>query len=241
MPYHILLVDDDPAFRQEFRESLEEHHIRVIEASSGAMALETLRKPNEIDLVLLDVMMPGMRGTEVLKEMKRLSPELAIVIITGFSSADVAIDALKGRADDYLEKPVDMGRAKEVLEKFLKRKDDGDDVGSMDISGKVDRVKRFAQRNFDKSISLDDAARSVGVSPKYLSRIFKDEAGVGFSEYKVQVKIERAREWLVQTGYNVNQISEKLGYENVESFIRAFKKITGLTPSGYRKSVKRGE
>ena len=62
--------------------------------------MQLLRKPNEIDLVLLDVMMPGLSGTEVLREMKKLSPNLAIIILTGYSSKDVAIEALKGHADD---------------------------------------------------------------------------------------------------------------------------------------------
>lgn len=239
MSYTILLVDDDCSFRDEFRESLDEYH--VVEAGSGNDALEILKKPNEIDLVILDVMMPGMRGTAVLREMKRIAPALAIIIITGFSSTDVAIDALKGRADDYFEKPVDIDKAKTIIRDLLKKRDDGEGPDSLDIKGKVERVKRFAERNFDKPVGLEDAAATVGVSPKYMSRIFKDEAGVGFSEYKLKVKIDYARKWLTDTGYNVNQISDKLGYENVESFIRAFKKVTGQTPSDYRKAMRNME
>ncbi len=102
MPYNVLLVDDDKMFREELREALEDY--RVVEAANGKEALEILKKPNEIDIVMLDVMMPGLPGTEVLKEIKKISPSLSVVMLTGYSSKDVAIEALKGRADDYIEK-----------------------------------------------------------------------------------------------------------------------------------------
>jgi len=237
MPYNILLVDDDRAFREEFREALEDY--AFIEASTGQEALEILKKPNEIDLVILDVMMPGMKGTEVLKDMKRIAPDLGIIILTGYSSKDIAVDALKGHADDYMEKPVRINTAKEVIEKILCSKEGNGEA--YDTHGNVERVKRFIERNFHKKVSLVDAAMAVSLSPKYLSRIFRQEAGVGFSDFKSQVKIENAKKWLTTTGYNVNQISDKLGYENVESFIRTFKKYAGATPSEYRKKIQKME
>lgn len=69
MPYNILLIDDDKDFRDEFRDYLEDY--KVIEAASGAEALNLLRKPNEIDLVILDVMIAGVernRGLEADEE-----------------------------------------------------------------------------------------------------------------------------------------------------------------------------
>lgn len=233
MSYHILLVDDDKTFRDEFRDALDDYE--VIEASSGQEAIDILKKPNDLDLVILDVMMPGMKGTEVLKGMKRIAPNLAIIIITGFSSTHVAVEALKGHADDYIEKPIDIIKTKTIIANILKSKDDGDGIDSMNIKGKVGRTKLFAERNFHKKVTLDDAAKTVGLSPKYLSRIFKEETGVGFSEFRIEIKVQKAKEMLKNTGYNVNQISDRLGYENAESFIRVFRKSAGCTPSEYRK------
>lgn len=233
MPYQILLVDDDHAFREEFREALEGYD--VIEASNGKDALDQLRRPNTIDLVILDVMMPGVRGTEILKEMKRISPNLFVIIITGYSSAGVAIDALKGRADDFIEKPVNIEKVKRTIDQILRRKDDGGGIESLDVKGKVERAKIFAERNSHMKVSLEDAARIVGFSPKYLSRVFKEVAGVGFAEYRLSIKIQKAKELLDQTTFNINQISDRLGYENVESFIRAFRKFAQCTPTEFRK------
>ena len=235
MPYHILVVDDDREFREEIKEGLEDYD--VIEAADAQSAFEVLKKPNEVDLIILDVKMPGMSGTDALIELKKIAPKTGIIISTGFSSESVAIAALKGHADEYIQKPVSLDRLIGIIERLLK--DTGPDLAAADIKGKVEHVKQFARRNYHKRVGLQDAAKAVGLSPKYLSRIFRQETGKGFSDFKSEVKIEKAKEWLATTGYNVNQISEKLGYQNVESFIRSFKKFVGQTPSEYRKAAQK--
>jgi AraC-like DNA-binding protein len=77
----------------------------------------------------------------------------------------------------------------------------------------------------------------VHLSPKYLSRLFKQEAKVGFNQFRLGVKMEKAKELLKSSDYNVSQISYKIGYQNVESFIRCFKNATNCTPSQYRKKT----
>lgn len=235
MPYNILLVDDDRELREEIKDALEDY--TVVGAASGDEALEILQKPNEVDLVLLDVVMPGRRGTEILREIKKLAPRLSVIMMTGHSSKDVVIDSLRGRADDYIEKPVSVEKLKNAIESMLKSKDGC--INSLDLKGKVEHVKRFLERNYHKKVSLRDAAKTVCLSPKYLSKIFKLESGEGFSDFKSNVKLRKAEEWLFSTGYNVNQISDELGYSNVESFIRAFKRFTGKTPFEYRKTYKK--
>ena len=231
MPYNILLVDDDATFRSEFKDAMDEYG--VIEAADGAQALDILKKPNEIDVVVLDVMMPGMKGTEVLKEMKKLKPDLNIIILTGFSTKDVAVDSLKGHADEYVEKPVDIEKMKEIIARMLGSKEIGE-LDAQDAKDKIEKVKHFIERNYDKKVGLEDAAAAIAISPQYLCKIFREHAGIGFADFRTRVKMGKARELLLTTGYNINQISEKLGYENTESFIRAFKKLEGTTPSAYR-------
>jgi two-component system response regulator YesN len=233
----ILLVDDDREFRSEFRELLEDYD--VLEASNGKEALALLQRANEIKLVILDVMMPGLSGTEVLREIKKQDPDLGIIILTAFSSKDVVIDALKGHADDYIEKPLDPQKIREVIERILDLKRGKETFASDSMSGKIEKVKRFIERNCFKKVALKEAAEAVFLSPKYLSRIFKQKTKMGFNEYKLKTKIERAKELLTKSGYNVNQVSEKLGYENTESFIRQFKKFTRLTPTSFREKLLR--
>ena len=231
----ILLVDDDDIFRSEFKDCFSDYGIK--EASNGHDALNILKKPNEIDLVILDVRMPGLNGIEVLEKIKQIAPDVYTIISTGYSSKDVAIEALKGRADNYIEKPFEPNKVKEIIEHVLDSKQ-AEQVESTDgMKAKVERIKRFAERNCFKKISLNEAAQVVCLSPKYLSRIFKQYCGKGFSEFRLEIKIGKAKGLLTQSTYNIDQISDKLGYQNTESFIRQFKKFTRCTPTEYRKKI----
>ncbi len=141
---------------------------------------------------------------------------------------------MKGHADDYAEKPVDPAQLKETVERLLAKKRHEPDISASDVKGKIEKVMRFTERNRFKKTTLKEAAACVYLSPKYLSRIFKETAGRSFSNYRLTIKIDAAKELLKKTGLNVSQISDKLGYENAESFIRQFKKFTRLTPTEYR-------
>lgn len=234
MLYKILLVDDDNEFRKEFKDSFSTYN--VIEAPDGETAVRILRKPNEVDLVILDVKMPGENGTETLRKIKSIAPDLGIIILTGYSSKDSAIEAVKGHADDYIEKPFDIEELRDTMERILEGKRRQSGKGPSDTEDKMERVRVFLDRNCFKKVTLSDAARAVGLSTKYLSRIFKDDTGKGFSEYRLGIQVEKAKELLAQTSYNVCEISDKLGYQNPESFIRQFKKLAGCTPTEFRKS-----
>ena len=125
-----------------------------------------------------------------------------------------------------MEKPFDIDKARDVIEKILDVKGDDED--------KIARIRSFLKRNSFKKVSLKDAAELVCLSPKYLSRLFKQGVGMGFSEYKLKFKLDEAKRLLLNTNYNVDQIAYKLGYNNVESFIRLFKRRGALTPTEYR-------
>lgn len=235
MPQKILIVDDDQEFRSELKDFLQGYD--VIEAASGRETIDLLKRAHDIGLVILDVNMPGVNGLDVLKEIKRTEPGLNIIILTGLSSKDVAIEALKGHADDYIEKPLDLDKIQAIIERIFQAKSKEPQFDTSSLKGKIEKMKYLAQVNCYKKTCLNDVARMVCLSPKYLSRIFKQEAGLSFSEYRLRLKTEKAKQLLVKTNLNVNQISDKLGYENTESFIRQFKKRTEATPTEFRKKA----
>jgi YesN/AraC family two-component response regulator len=238
MPDKILVVDDDEAFREELKASLTEYD--TIDAPNGQEALKILSKPNEIDLVLLDMKMPGLNGTEILKLIKKRESDLGVIMVTGYASKDTAIDALRGQADDYLEKPADIDKLKETIERVLETKKYRNNFNNTnDMNQKIERVKRYIERNCFKKVTLDDAANIVDMNPKYLSRVFNDVAGISFIAYKLKIKIDRAKEMLMETGATVSQVSDKLGFMNPESFMRIFKKNTRMTPSEFKNKKKR--
>jgi DNA-binding NtrC family response regulator len=129
MPDKILIVDDDKEFREELRQSLGEYE--VVQASNGEEAVNMVSKPNEISLVILDVKMPGISGTNALARMKEISPELKIIILTGYSSKDVAVEALKSHADDYMEKPFALQELKDTIDRFFVGRRSGQSVPAL--------------------------------------------------------------------------------------------------------------
>jgi len=97
----------------------------------------------------------------------------------------------------------------------------------------------FIDKNFsDSSVSLDRIAKEVNISPNYLSAIFSQEVGQTLTEYLTFKRIEEAKRLLRQTDKLLNEIASEVGYKDSRYFSFVFKKITGCTPSEYRKGVK---
>ena len=84
-------------------------------------------------------------------------------------------------------------------------------------------------------MELEDIAALLGYSPKYMSRLFKQKTGSNFNVYRTKIKMEKAKGYLLNTDHRIKNIAFDIGYENSESFVRTFKKQTGLTPTEYRK------
>jgi DNA-binding NtrC family response regulator len=105
----LLLVDDEVAFLEPMAKRLKKRDFTVSTATSGMEALEIISQDNEkVDVVILDVKMPGMDGIETLAEIKRKFPLIEVIMLTGHGTIASAIDGMKQGASDYLVKPCDM-------------------------------------------------------------------------------------------------------------------------------------
>lgn len=103
-------------------------------------------------------------------------------------------------------------------------------------SPNVEQAIAFITSNYNKDLSLDDVAGSVYLSSGYLSIIFKEETGYTVLEYITYIRMQKAKELILQVpALKVKDIAEQLGYNNVQSFIRYFKKYYGETPMAFRK------
>ena len=102
----ILVIDDERSIRDSLRHWFEEDGFPVETAANATAALELLQR-RRVDIVLLDIKLPGMDGMELLKRLRSLSPELVVIMITAFASVETAVRALKDGAYDYVTKPFD--------------------------------------------------------------------------------------------------------------------------------------
>lgn len=106
-PY-VMLVDDEEAFVEAMTRRLAKRNLKIISALSGEEALEKLDTHRDIDVVILDVKMPGMDGIETLREIKSRFPLIEVIMLTGHATVENAVEGMKRGAFDYLMKPCDI-------------------------------------------------------------------------------------------------------------------------------------
>jgi DNA-binding response OmpR family regulator len=121
MKMNILLVDDEQDFLEMFSERLIARGFQVFSAQSGEEALARIRAGG-IDVVILDVQMPGMDGIAILHEIKKIEPLVEVMLLTGQASVQTAVNGMKAGAFDYIMKPADMGELVEKLTSAYRRK-----------------------------------------------------------------------------------------------------------------------
>ncbi len=224
----ILVIDDDPKIIQTIDLIFREYDI--IGFQDGKRAIEYLKKPNNVLIVLLDVCMKTINGLDVLQEIKRIDKNIAVIMMTAFGTKEVVLEALRGHADDFLDKPFHVDDLRYKVKIHLKDRMLKCHVGE---NSRVERIKRYIERNSDV-VSLEHVAEELNLSPQYVSRFFREHNIKGFRDYKIEIKLTRAKHLLKNTTFSVSQIGEQLGYQNPESFMRIFKKNTQVTPSQFR-------
>ena len=106
---HILVVDDERAIRNTLKEILEFEGYHIATAESGFKCLELIQKHN-FDLLFLDIKMKGMDGLETLKEIRNIGQSMPVIMISGHGTIEIAVEATKFGAFDFLEKPPDLNR-----------------------------------------------------------------------------------------------------------------------------------
>jgi signal transduction histidine kinase len=120
----LLVVDDEPIICQLCARAL--NSFNVIQAGDGRQALKVLEK-NDVDIILSDVMMPNLSGLDLLRTVKKQQPDLAVILMTGYTDKDLILQALKAGADDFISKPINLLQLRttvdKVLDKLLMRKE----------------------------------------------------------------------------------------------------------------------
>ncbi len=112
----VLLVDDESTFRVPLAERLNLRGYDTVDVDRGEEAIKRIRSDSEIDVVLLDLKMPGMDGQQVLKELKSFRPELQVIMLTAHGSMSSAMEIGKLDAFGYLEKPCDLDKLVKTIE-----------------------------------------------------------------------------------------------------------------------------
>lgn len=119
---HILVVDDEQNIRKILKAAFERENYRVTAAEDGAGALKAIQNDETIDVVLTDVLMPGMTGVELLSQIRERRDDLPVLIMTAYGTIPQAVEAIRAGASDYITKPFDLDNLKRIVAQFTPKR-----------------------------------------------------------------------------------------------------------------------
>ena len=240
----ILIVDDDPHCLKSLTPALEGDYY-ILAAQNGKEACLLFKSNPSLSLILLDLDMPVMNGTEALAIIRGINKDVKVIIMTGKSSHDYAKKCASLNVQGYLEKPFDieklLSQIKEELGtdefKVLKSLWTDDYEHLFDSISKVNkRTIEYLEKHYDTKMNIREIASHLKVSHEHLSRIFLKECGINLKEYIRKIKIERGKENLIKNRHlSIKDVAASIGMDDDKHFCRLFKEETGLTPGEYRK------
>ncbi len=158
----ILVVDDEKLLRWSIRQKLSEWDLEVTEAETGDEALQRYQLDTP-DLVILDMNLPDMKGSEVLKNIKADNPELPVIIITAYGSIDDAVNAMRIGAYDFLTKPIDFLKLQNALNNAFE---------ALSLKMEIARLKENVKKSFDLNqiIASSESMRNIMSMTKTIAR-----------------------------------------------------------------------
>lgn len=118
----VILVDDEVDFIDTMSKRLQKRDFKVLTATDGQQALEMVDSNRNLEVMILDVKMPGMDGIEVLEEMKKRYPLIEVIMLTGHATIESAIDGMKIGAFDYLMKPCDIEQLSQKIQEAVAKR-----------------------------------------------------------------------------------------------------------------------
>ncbi|MEO9871958.1 tetratricopeptide repeat protein [Ekhidna sp.] len=247
----VLLVEDHTEMRKYIKDLLTDRY-QVIEARDGIEAFEYLtdKSSKSVDLVLSDIMMPGMNGLELVKKIKSELPEkiLPIILITARAGEQDKLRGLRVGVDDYVVKPFQaeelLARIENIVVNTISRKnaaieiaaDSGLDEISSSYTEKL--LLRLENEVIDQvsnsQLSVEYLADFASMHSRTLSRYLKKTTGLTPGKFIRDIRLQLALQFLETKKYNtVHEIANAVGFESPAHFTQAFIKRYGKRPSEY--------
>lgn len=251
--YTVLVVDDNQDMCEFISTSLAGNY-RVLTAANGADALEVLRKEN-VSLVVSDIMMPVMDGLELCHHIKtdlQLS-HIPVIFLTAKTSESSVMEGYKTGADDYLTKPFNIDMLKLRINKFINLARMSHRQFRQEIDVKPGEItitqldEQFIKRAIeiveahinDSGFSVESLGQELAMNRVALWKKIQAITGKGPADFIRVIRIKRGRQLLEQGHTNISEIAYLVGYNTVKRFTENFKAIFGMTPSEYKKSLKK--
>ncbi len=228
---------------------------KEIEVCTPKKACDFL-KAHQADLILLDCGSEVSRGLGLLEELKAYRPDIPIIFLTDDRSSDVVVKAFRTGARDFIRKPVNIFELRIMIEHLLQIKrasqekrsplpiseyfEKGEFIQEIttDKPACVIRAIRYIEENFSEKISLNMIAKEANLSKYHFCRLFFRHTGMTPLKFTTFMRMQRAKKLLKREDLTVSIIAMQVGFNDLGTFIRQFKKHTSVTPTVYKGSLK---
>ncbi|MFT4104886.1 MAG: response regulator [Lacrimispora sp.] len=237
MEHKVIVCDDEKIIRQGIRKIIETAYDDVEVVSECKNGEEGYKEAviHTPELIITDVRMPVVNGLDLARLCSGMERRPKIILISAYSEFEYARTAMRYGVSEYIIKPVNRFELVESINRILgiseTSKAGAEPADSVRDNSVIGRAKEYIDRNFYKNISLEDVSQKVGVNPNYLSSLFKKQLEMKYIEYLTELRMEKARNLLLNTDLKVNEISEMVGYLSTKHFTRIYKEKFGVTPS----------
>jgi len=242
--YKLLVVDDEYEIRNGLCKFFPWNEIgfEVIgQAENGKTAFDFLQK-NLTDVVLCDIMMPVMSGLDLAKLISTAKLKIRVIFFSGHKDFEYAQKALEFGVKSYILKSTNYNELIRVFSNIKNELDEENPVtvptvipeNGMNFNEKIiSIIKNYAQEHY-QDVTLEDLTKQVHMNPDYISKFFKQKTGQNFSDFLIEVRMNKAADILKDVNYKTYEVSDIVGYSNSSNFTRTFKSYFGMSPREYR-------
>lgn len=243
--YRVVLVDDEQIILQGLQRVFPwaEYGCEVAgTAGDGLEGMALIRRARP-HILLTDIRMPNMDGLSMIAALQSEFPSMQISVLTAFRDFDYAQQAIRLGVSRYLLKPSKMDELREAFQhmtealRALPPEEEGpEDEGLGSEAGNfvVRAAMQYIREHYAEHISLSDVADSVYVSQWHLSKLINGCLGQSFFDILNGLRIQKAKELLMDPALRVHEIALVVGYGDVAHFSKNFKKATGVSPMEFR-------
>lgn len=251
--YKVLLVDDEPVIVEGLSRGIAwaKWNCEVVAAVNDGSEGKKMVEEKHPDIVFLDICMPEMDGLSMIAALDSQYPDMEICILTGYRDFEYAREAIRLGVTRFLLKPSNMSELEEAIETMcnnLKKKgitgetkesEEEQEARLENASGAfiVKNAISYIEKNYAQKLTLCDVAEKTYVSQWHLSKLLNRHTGQGFSEILNHVRIEHAKELLIDSSLRVGDVAEQVGFSDLAHFSRVFKKQEGVSANEYRNGV----
>ena len=244
--YRVLLIDDEEIIAEGLKKVVKwaDYDCEVVgialDASEGAEAIRRL-KP---DILFTDIRMPGMDGLTMLAGIRSEFPDMLVAVLTGYRDFSYAQEAIRLGVVRYLLKPSKMSEIEEALSVMSARlrASSRNEAVPAEASDPVpdNTVTRqaiaYIRTHYAGKLTLQDVADHCFVSQWHLSKLLNKFEKKSFYDILNDIRLEKARELLLNPRLKITEISEMVGYADSAHFARLFKKAEGMSAVEYRRA-----